>query len=55
MNVPISPGNSWAGYMRNCAMRSAAGQLEFVLLERLNVLKGIPSTRERRACPNFGK
>ncbi len=29
-------------YMRNCFMSAAAGRLEFVLLERLNVLKGIP-------------
>ena len=41
---PVRQQLGW--YMRNCAKSAAAIRLEFVLLERLNVLKGIPSHDE---------
>ncbi|MBX9845215.1 MAG: ATP-binding protein [Xanthobacteraceae bacterium] len=42
MHDPTDPARQQLGwYLRNCAMSAAAGRLEFVLLERLNVLKGI--------------
>jgi SpoVK/Ycf46/Vps4 family AAA+-type ATPase len=39
-------------YMRNCAISAAAGRLEFVLLKRLNVLKGIP---KHEGAPDLSK
>ncbi len=39
-------------YMHNCATSAAAGRLEFVLLERLNVLKGTPKHKE---APDLSK
>jgi hypothetical protein len=50
MRDPADPVRQQLGwYMRNCAMSAAAIRLEFVLLERLNVLKGIPSHDEDSA------
>ena len=43
MHERTDPAREQLGwYMRNCAMSATAGRLEFVLLERLNLLKGIP-------------
>ncbi len=47
MRDPVDPARQQLGwYMRNCAMSAAAGRLEFVLLERLSLLKGIPRHEE---------
>ena len=40
-------------YMRNCAANAAASRLEFVLLERLNLLRGVPSHDE--SSPDLSK
>jgi hypothetical protein len=53
MHDPTDPARQQLGwYMRNCAQSAAVGRLEFVLLERLNVLKGIPKHED---APDLSK
>ena len=47
MRYPVDPARQQLGwYMRNCALSPAASRLEFVLLERLKVLKSAPEDHE---------
>lgn len=54
MHDQADPARQQLGwYMRNCALSAAANRLEFVLLERLNFLKGI--SRHDEAAPDLTK